>query len=188
MNDNIAYVLFFFFVLIIVGFVIFLLVEFSKNKNETNEIKDDEVENKIINAYKPTGYKREQLVCETLQEIYGMGFPTIRPKFLTNPETGELLEYDCYCEELKIAAEHNGEQHYIFPNRFHKSIDEFMAQRRRDDNKYRLSNENGVYLISVPYWVPYKDIKEWIIYHLPENVAKRNYIQKLIEKHTNNKA
>ncbi len=133
--------------------------------------------------YKPKGLVREQLVCQTLEKLYNKGFPTTRPAFLKNPETGQLMEYDCYNKDLKIAAEHNGEQHYHFPNTFHKSIDEFQAQVRRDKYKYNLSTENGIYQITVPYWVPLALIPKWIEYYCPDYVTTRNKIEKLINEH-----
>ena len=46
------------------------------------------------------------------------------------------LEIDCYIPELKIGFEYNGEQHYMFPNCFHKTQEEFEAQQQRDILKY----------------------------------------------------
>jgi len=129
--------------------------------------------------YKPKGFVREQVVCQTLERLYSKGFPTVRPPWLRNPATGMPLEYDCYNEELQLAGEHNGEHHYIFPNSFHKSEQEFLAQRARDDHKRRLSEEHGVYLITVPYWVPHALIAEWTEYYTPERVLNRQKVETL---------
>jgi hypothetical protein len=125
------------------------------------------------------GLVREQAVCKTLEDLYNRGFPTVRPSWLLNPATGQPLEYDCYNADLKIAAEHNGEHHYVFPNKYHKTDQEFLAQRARDEHKRRLSDEHGVYLLTVPYWVPAETIKDWVEYYCPERVAQRARIERL---------
>jgi len=125
------------------------------------------------------GLMREQKVCKALEDVYKRGFPTRRPDWLLNPATGMPLEYDCYNSDLKIAAEHNGEHHYVFPNKYHKSEKEFLAQRSRDEHKRRISEEHGVYLLTVPYWVPSDSIKDWVEYYCPERVAQRTRIESL---------
>jgi hypothetical protein len=129
--------------------------------------------------YSYKGLIREQAVCKTLEEIYKRGFPTVRPSWLINPTTKHPLEYDCYNSDLKLAAEHNGEHHYLFPNKYHKTEQEFLAQRARDETKRRISDEHGVYLLTVPYWVPTETIKDWVEYYCPERVAQREKIESL---------
>lgn len=125
------------------------------------------------------GLVREQRVCQALERIYGDGFPTARPPWLRNPATGQPLEYDCYSEKHKIAAEAQGMQHYIFPNKYHRTEQEFLAQRARDEHKRRLSDAYGVYLITVPYWVPADVIDDWVDYYTPERVANRQRVEAL---------
>lgn len=110
----------------------------------------------------------EKECCRVMEKIYGKPFKSIWPKWLKNPETGRLLELDCYNEELGIAVEYNGEQHYIHPNFTNNSFEDFQKQLRRDDFKRRMCDLNGVYLIPVPYSVPISEIEEHIIKHLPE--------------------
>lgn len=117
--------------------------------------------------------KGEQICCKSLEEIYGKSFYTVRPNFLRNPETGRNLELDCYNHEIKIAVEYNGIQHYKWPNFTGQSKLEFENQLRRDNLKRRLCDDNGIYLITVPYNVPHNHIKNYIIHYLPENVQKR---------------
>lgn len=117
--------------------------------------------------------KGERKCREVLEKLYRRSFPKTRPQFLRNPETGRLLELDCYCEYLALAAEYNGSQHYMWPNYTNQSYDSFIKQRRRDRLKVDLCDLNGVYLITVPYNVPVDEIEDYIIYYLPENVQKR---------------
>jgi len=117
--------------------------------------------------------KGEDICRRVMEEIYGVPFKKARPDFLKNPETGYNLELDCYNEELGLAVEYNGEQHYRYPNRFNKDFSEFIKQVRRDQFKVEMCDLNGVYLITVPYNVPHDKIRDYILYYLPENVAAR---------------
>ena len=115
----------------------------------------------------------EALCCSIIEEIYRKPFYCVRPDFLKNPETACNLEIDIYNDELKLGIEYNGQQHYVFPNKFHKTYKEFINQVRRDKYKVDTCDKNGVYLISVPYNVPKESLKEYITYYLPENMVKR---------------
>lgn len=95
-----------------------------------------------------------------------------RPSFLPNPETGRFMELDCYNEFLKVAVEYNGIQHYRYTTHFHRRIEDFESQKRRDANKTILCNQLGIYLIIVPYTVRVIDIKEFI----RQALLKRYYL------------
>jgi hypothetical protein len=123
------------------------------------------------NNKKPS--RGEKILREVLEEIYGVPFPTVRPDFLKNPETGCNLELDCYNDELRIAGEYNGEQHYVFPNYFHgNDIDKFKSLLGRDKFKFKTCRKLDIYLIIVPYTVPLRDIKQFVIKNLPEAAMK----------------
>lgn len=111
----------------------------------------------------------EEEVRRVLEDHYQVKFDNCRPNFLKNPETGSNLELDCYNKELKIAAEYQGVQHYRFPNPFHKTKKEFIDQLYRDKIKVKLCEENNVYLIRVPYTVPFNKIKDYVMERIPEN-------------------
>lgn len=118
----------------------------------------------------------QKQTCEALEKIYGQKFArNVRPSFLRNPETGSNLEYDCYNRELQIAAEYNGPQHYKWPNYLgsRQTYDQFIQQVRRDQLKVKLSDANGIYLITVPYNVPLDQIESYVRYYLPHEVQKR---------------
>ena len=108
-----------------------------------------------------------------LTEIYQKGFPTCRPDFLKSPKTDSNLELDGYNEELEIAFEYNGKQHYEFPNKYHKSQKEFEEQVKRDIFKFKQCELHGIYLINIPYNIPYEEIKAFILYYTPEKVLDR---------------
>lgn len=115
----------------------------------------------------------ERICCETMEKIYGVPFVTVRPNWLANPETGHNLELDCYNDDLKIAVEYNGIQHYEWPNFTPMTYEEFIDQHRRDRYKKETCDRYGVYLITVPYTVSHNDIPSFIISHLPETIRKR---------------
>lgn len=115
--------------------------------------------------------KGEEIVAQVLSDILESEVQrNVRPNFLCNPETGKNMELDCYNEEYSIAVEYNGIQHYKFPSVFYKTEKEFYDQLYRDRLKRKLCDENGVYLISVPYWVDLFDSQDE---HLKESDAKR---------------
>ena len=115
----------------------------------------------------------ERMCCQTMERIYGVPFSSIWPTWLVNPETGSKLELDCYNDDLKIAVEYNGEQHYTWPNFTNQTHEQFINQVRRDVLKVELCERNGVYLIVVPFSVDYDDIPGYIMSHLPETLQKR---------------
>lgn len=89
-----------------------------------------------------------------------MKFPSCRPDFLVNPETGRCLELDCYNKTLGIACEYNGIQHYEYPNIYHTDVQQFKDQMRRDKFKEGVCKKNGILLIVVPYTV--RDLRMYI--------------------------
>jgi len=148
----------------------------------------DEDEEKIIEVLKPTPMltggdiiknvvpsgkfvsRGEKMCCEIMSKIYGKPFTTVRPPWLKNPETKRNLELDCYNQDLKIAVEYNGIQHYEWPNFTNQSREEFQNQVRRDELKVRLCDHYGVYLITVPYTVKLDQIEDYILKHIPEKI------------------
>lgn len=162
---------------------------FVQNKDENNKVpespetqrlnpsKDKKRVSELLHMNMPgnlkSKWKYQNICCKVLEEIYKKPFTSSRPGWLKNPETGGILEIDCYNEDLKIGVEYNGIQHYRYPNIFHKKYDDFIKQVRRDQYKHKKCDEHGVYLITVPYNVPQDKIREYILHYLPENVSRR---------------
>ncbi len=67
------------------------------------------------------------------------------------PFNNSKLELDGYNEELKIAFEYNGIQHYTLCNWLHKTKKEFEYQKEKDTFKKIWCKENNIKLISIPY-------------------------------------
>ena len=89
-------------------------------------------------------------ICRIYFEgIFGKPFPKSKPKFLaTGPRA--VMELDGFCEELQLAFEHHGEQHYRRVPRFQPSENDFLEQQRRDAAKIDLCRTAGVTVIEIP--------------------------------------
>jgi len=107
---------------------------------------------------------RGETQCKSFCEFYFQKpFGTSRPDFLKNPVTQENLELDVYNEELALAIEYNGEQHYHFNSFMHRdSRDRFQNQQYRDLIKKDLCAKKGICLIVVPYTVREEDIPAYL--------------------------
>lgn len=89
-------------------------------------------------------------VCRVyLETIFGRSFPKVRPDFLVS-SSGGSLELDGFCEELMLAFEHHGLQHYEHSPIYHRSDKDFIAQKERDLEKLKLCREAGISVIEVP--------------------------------------
>lgn len=108
--------------------------------------------------------KGEILCRRILEGKFGKSFNKARPNFLRNPVTGGdfNLELDCYNEELGLALEYNGAQHYKYIPYFHKNKEAFLNQKYRDEMKRSKCKENGISLIEVPYTVRLEELDGYI--------------------------
>lgn len=106
--------------------------------------------------------KGETLCRELAQKIFGKPFEKIRPDFLKNDVTGKNLELDIFNQELMLAIEFNGRQHYEYIPFFHKNKHDFLTQRYRDEMKKVKCKENGIRLIEVRYDTKPTDIESQI--------------------------
>lgn len=71
-----------------------------------------------------------------------------RPEWL-NTKNGGYLELDFFIEELDLAIEVQGVQHWTFVEHFHKDSAGYIAQIERDEAKKNLCNDNGISLIEI---------------------------------------
>lgn len=114
----------------------------------------------------------EETTCRKILEfIYKKQFPKTKPEWLLSKRKTRL-ELDCYNEELKIACEYNGEQHYNYVDYFHKSEESFEKRKLDDQQKIELCKQKGIHLIIVPYTVKHQDLYTHILQNainIPEN-------------------
>lgn len=91
----------------------------------------------------------EELLARVFIEAnFDKKFPSSKPHWLINKFTNHLLELDLYNEEMKIAFEYNGPQHYL-PIYGKKRLD---ISIRNDSEKKQRCKENGVKLFVIPYF------------------------------------
>ena len=176
----------YYFEIVIISCIIFLVIyaiysKFSGNKGTwTNKIlselkkeEEDEDENPTKKRRRrgSGGESRGEVECRrVMQKLFDKPFYKSRPRFLNNPVTfgTNNLELDCYNEELKIAVEYDGAQHFKFISYFHKTYEGFLNQRYRDYMKEQMCKENNIKLIRVPYTVKIENIEAYIIKKLQE--------------------
>lgn len=120
----------------------------------------------------------EKRACEAAAKVFGVSFEaSYKPEWMRNPSTDRILELDCYNDEIKVAIEYNGIHHYQYPNwttkKYNISKAEFAKQVQRDLLKPELCDQQGVWLITIPYTVKEADFEEYIEYYSPYRVAER---------------
>ena len=89
----------------------------------------------------------ERIVRIYFEHLFGKTFPKTRPQWLAR-NTRSRLELDGYCEELNLAFEHQGIQHFKPFGAI--TLKQVADVRRRDAVKRRLCKKNGVRLIEIP--------------------------------------
>lgn len=121
------------------------------------------------NKKRPPRESKGELECKrVLEKIFNKPFNKYRPNFLNNPVTGGdfNLELDCYNDEIGLAVEYSGKQHYEYIPFFHKNKEAFYNQKYRDELKRRMCKDNNIILIEVPYTVKIEDIETFILKRL----------------------
>lgn len=89
-------------------------------------------------------------ICKVFfEQLFSRPFPKSYPKWLVS-QGGYQMELDGYNEELKIAFEHHGEQHYSIDNPFIKTAHELKKRQDDDEWKRQLCFQNNVFLIEIP--------------------------------------
>lgn len=110
---------------------------------------------------------RGEYVCRNfLNRIFGKPFKKVRNIY--NPVTHQYLELDCYNDELKLAIEYQGAQHYKYCKFFHKNIESFRNQQYRDELKRIYCNQLGITLIEVPYTIKESQIENFLFKQLSD--------------------
>ena len=85
----------------------------------------------------------ERICREAFEQIFKKKFPKARPKWLKN-SMGNQMELDGYCESLKLAFEHQGEQHYSTKNPFINTEDKLQDRIKDDILKQSLCITRGI--------------------------------------------
>ncbi|ARF12380.1 hypothetical protein Klosneuvirus_5_50 [Klosneuvirus KNV1] len=98
----------------------------------------------------------EEITRCIFETLFNCKFERIRLEILNS------LELDGYNENIQLAYEYDGIQHYQFVPRFHKTEDDFKAQQERDKLKDKLCKKSHIILIRIPYDIEYNKIKDHI--------------------------
>jgi hypothetical protein len=100
-------------------------------------------------------WKNEKECIDYIEKLTNKLFKKSYPNYLNG------LELDGYNEEMMLAIEYNGEQHYEYNDFFHKGNKENLTkQQERDKLKNELCHQNGIFLITIPYNI--KDKEDFI--------------------------
>ena len=92
-------------------------------------------------------YFKTEITCKELLE-QELGFQFKKTRFVYN---NKRYEWDGYNEENKVAFEYQGIQHYVYPNHWHKTEEEYLKAKQRDIDKIIYAKENSIKLLIIPY-------------------------------------
>ena len=120
--------------------------------------------NRALDLTKVATESKGETACRQIcQKLFGIPFTKIRPDWLRNNVTGYNLELDIYNDNLKLAVEYNGKQHYEYVPHFHRQgKEQFRNQQYRDEIKRMLCRENGIRLIEIPHTIKLEDLESFI--------------------------
>ena len=112
---------------------------------------------------KCSNYFTERIVRKHFEDILSVLFNKSKPKWLKNSR-GNQMELDGYNNELGIAFEYQGVQHY----KEHIVFKDISLEQRQQDDKWKkkLCKQNGVLLIEVPYWIKRNHIRQYVLNQL----------------------
>jgi thiol-disulfide isomerase/thioredoxin len=93
-------------------------------------------------------FRSEEICRNIISKMFGWLFVKCRPDFLMS-DKGRNLELDGFCEELNLAFEYHGAQHFE-PVEYFGGQKTFEAIQKRDKLKLELCAKAGVRVIVVP--------------------------------------
>lgn len=94
----------------------------------------------------------ERLCRAVLEHLFGVRFPRCRPKWLLSA-AGARMELDGYSEELALAFEYQGIQHYKPVLKFKSDSHKLAALQERDRLKASICTSRKVTLLQIPYTI-----------------------------------
>lgn len=116
-----------------------------------------------INKPKNSFISKGELECKNVvEDIFECKFDKLRPDWLKYI-TGRNLEIDVANIDLGLGIEYDGEQHFKFVSRFHKTENDYLKQVERDKWKNDKCKKLGFTLIRVPYTIKVENIRSFLI-------------------------
>lgn len=103
----------------------------------------------------------ERICRAVIERIFGTAFPKKKPAWLLSKRQTRM-ELDGYAEELRVAFEYQGIQHFIKNKRFHSGS--ATLGRRMSDDKWKamLCRRHRVLLLQIPHTVPHGGFEDYI--------------------------
>ena len=109
--------------------------------------------------------KNESATRKIFETLTGRSFPHKKGLFASNA----LWDLDGYCEELGIAFEYHGQQHYMFVPHFHRNGIEDLEKQQKRDRQIEIEaiyRDMPICLLVVPYWLSNDERQEFIRHEL----------------------
>lgn len=90
---------------------------------------------------------------EILRDLFGSTNVCEEATFewLVNPDTGKRMYFDFAIIQRRLLIEYDGEQHFRYVERFHKTKEVFQNARQRDKIKEELAHQNGYDVVRFDY-------------------------------------
>lgn len=97
-----------------------------------------------------SGYHKK--VLKVCREAYPR-YTILEEMYVTANDRGRptKLPIDIFIKELSVAIEVQGEQHFAFNTRFHKTTDSWKSQQARDRAKEEAVLANGWSFLAIPH-------------------------------------
>lgn len=113
----------------------------------------------------------EERCRQCIEFIFGQEFPNVWG-IIKNPKTNRSMQFDGYNEQLKIAFEYQGEQHYSWENCIGKTEEKkkqnFIKNIKNDEIKLNLCEKEDIQLLKIKYFENYKEDKQYLEHVIKE--------------------
>jgi hypothetical protein len=103
----------------------------------------------------------ERICRAVLEKLFRTTFPKKKPAWLLSARKTRL-ELDGYSEDLEIAFEYQGKQHFVESKHFHSGNTIFRQRLADDRRKATLCRKHGVFLLQIPYTIPHLGFESYI--------------------------
>jgi|APSaa5957512622_1039677.scaffolds.fasta_scaffold03191_5 hypothetical protein len=120
-----------------------------------------------------SGSYAEKKFRNVLEDIFNKSFKKIRPKWLINKK-GNRLELDGFNEELSIAFEYQGRQHFEYIKHWNKRTNKFKQTVEHDKIKRKVLKEKNIILLAPTHKLKLSQLKDFALQELKENGVNTN--------------
>jgi len=114
----------------------------------------------------------ERFCKVAFETIFKVEFGNAWPDWLRNSRN-QPMEFDGYNDAIKVAFEHQGEQHYSTKTHWITTKAKLEQRKKDDRRKYYLARKNNVHLFRIPQ-VPQRISEENLIPYIVNTAKRRN--------------